>query len=138
MEDDAASRFDSATASPCSARLRRPTSFSAHTTPFFTKLRSSVAHRSMIGRHLRNGASGDFLSWSARLASSANAARFSNSFDRRLHGPIFFHAIGVLSKRQKQEVSTIAQLSKSRHQASICADVTRAGSPTNPARNRAS
>jgi len=53
-------------------------------------------------------------------------------------GPIFFHESGVRSNRQKQDVSTIAQLSKSRHQASICAEVTRAGSPTNPARNRAS
>jgi len=45
---------------------------------------------------------------------------------------------GVRSKRQKHTVSQMPQLSKSRHQRSICAGVTRAGSSTNDVNMRAS
>ena len=92
----------------------------------------------MSARDLRNGASPVALSWSARLASSANAARFTNSSRRRAHCSIFRQACGVRSKRWKQSVSQIAQLSKSLAQRSICAGVTRAGSSTNAVSMRAS
>ena len=44
-----------------------------------------------------------------------------------LQAATFAHACGVWSNSLKQTVSTMPQLSKSRHQRSICAGVTRAG-----------
>ena len=46
------------------------------------------------------------------------------------HSATLAQACGVWSKRWKQTVSTMAQLSKSRHQRSICAGVTCSGSST--------
>ena len=54
------------------------------------------------------------------------------------HAAAFPKACGVRSKRTKQTVSTIPQLSKSRHHFSIWAGVTRAGSSTYAAAVRAS
>ena len=64
--------------------------------------------------------------------------RFSNSFRLRLHCLTFAQACGVRSNRLKHIVSQIAQLSKSRHQRSICAGVISAGSATNEHTMRAS
>ena len=65
------------------------------------------------------------------LASSANDARFTYS---SLAGSptcrIFANACGVRTHNAKHNVSQIAQLSKSRAWASICAGVTRSGSST--------
>src|ERR1051325_6952408 len=100
----------------------------AQLTAFLTKLRPSGAARSIKDRHFRNGASPDVLSCSARLASRANAPRRSNSPFRELQVRIIRSAWGVRSKRWKHAASQTAQLSKLRHQASISAVVTRAGS----------
>jgi hypothetical protein len=126
------------TAAALSAALRRPMRRSAQLTPFLTKLRSSVAARSMSSSPSRKAASPVRLSCSAKQASSANAARLTNSSRRSCHSPTFAQANSVRSKRWKQTVSQIPQLSKSRHQRSICRGVTRAGSSTNELRSRAS
>jgi len=57
---------------------------------------------------------------------------------RLAHSAAFFQACGDRSKSLKQTVSTMPQLSKSRHQRSICAGVTRSGSSTSEASIRAS
>ena len=59
---DAAKRFDNVSDEAYSSRLRRPTRRSAQLTPFFTKLRSSLAARSMSVRHLTNSPSPIVLS----------------------------------------------------------------------------
>ena len=72
---------------------------SAQLTPFFTKFRSSVAARSMSAKLVRNRLSGAALSCRASAASSANAARFSNSGRRRAQRPTIVQACGVRSNR---------------------------------------
>src|SRR4030095_11956243 len=82
--------------------------------------------------------SGAALSWTVNDHRSANPARLINSSFRGHHAATFFHAWGVRSKRLKQRVSTIPQLSKSLAHRSICDSVTSAGSSTNDVSIRAS
>ena len=65
-------------------------------------------------------------------------ALFWNSPFSFTHFGTTFHACGERSNSAKQAVSTVPQLSKSRHQAFICATVSCSGSPRNDARIRAS
>src|SRR5262249_15174887 len=81
-----------------SAVLRLPIWRKAQLTAFFTKCRSSVASRRMMGRNRRNRASGAFLSCTARAATMAKAPRLTNSSSRRLQATAVFHANGALSK----------------------------------------
>ena len=71
---------------------------------------------------------------SCRARRGSRAARTpracTNSSRRVAQAATFFQACGERSNRSKQTVSQMPQLSKSRHQRSICAGVTRAGSST--------
>ena len=114
-----------------------PMARSAQLTPFLTKLRWSVAAASISGRRERKSASVP-RPCSASEARSAKAARRPNSSSRVAQASTLAKACGTWSKSLKQTVSTIAQLSKSARQRSICAGVTAAGSSISAATVRAS
>ncbi len=86
-------------------------------TPFFTRSRSSSAPVSMSGRQARNALSGAARSWTVSPQSKANAARFVKSSRAPDQARTLDQACRVRSKRAKQTVSQMAQLSKSPAQA---------------------
>src|SRR6266404_6075234 len=133
-----ARRRATAMAAALSVRLRFPMARRAMFADFLTKLRSSLAARSMSVRPSTNGSSPVRLSCTLRLHSRANAVRLTNSSLLLLQCVTLAQACGVRSNRLKHIVSQMPQLSKSLHQRSICAGVTCDGSSTKEATMRAS
>jgi hypothetical protein len=127
-----------AVAAVCSTAFRLPIERSAMLTDFLTDVRSSIDARSTRTRPWAKASSSASLSWRARLQRRAKAPRLTNSLRWPDHCSTLRHACGARSNRWKHTVSQIAQLSKSRHHRSICAEVTRAGSSTIDATMRAS
>ena len=120
-------------------RLRAPIARSAQLTPFLTKLRSSLAARSIE----RQAAQERRVAGALVVQREAREQREGRALHELVapFGPLLRPcATRAACGRTggNTAVSQIAQLSKSRHQRSICADVTRAGSSTNAASMRAS
>ena len=116
---DAASRLAVVTAALLRFNECLPIVRNAQFTAFFTKLRSSRAPSSMRGSRARNCGSRADLSCATSEAIKANPARLMNSLGELDHWRALSQANEVRSKRWKQAVSQIPQLSKSRHQRSI-------------------
>src|SRR5688500_20236786 len=85
-------------ASLLSIGLRLPIERNAQFTAFFTKLRLSVASRSINRKPSRYRSSGADLSCTVRLASMAKEARFTNSSSRVDHSRTLGHACGERSQ----------------------------------------
>ena len=131
-------RLAASIASELRPRLRFPICRNAQFTAFLTKLRSSSACFSSSGRNAANLSSPAFLSWTVSHAIRTMPARYINSSSRSLHSATFVYASGVRQNRCPQVPSTIAQLSKSPAQVSICTSVTCFGSSIRYATARAS
>ena len=136
---DSARPRASFTVAACSARLRRPIARRAQLTPFLTKFRSSSAARSARGRKRQERLVAALLVVEREAGHEGEAGPLLELLALSRPRPRPSRTRAACGRTgTKQIVSTMPQLSKSRHQRSIWAGVTRAGSSTKAASMRAS